>query len=92
MANSHYVPMLTLRKFANKLCLFNVQTGEYKEDLKIDKSFFEQDFYSNEVEEKLNKRIESQFGNLLSNKLLNAEGTIELKRDEVCLIKKFLLV
>lgn len=92
MANSHYVPMLTLRKFADKLCLFNVQTGEYKENIKIDKSFSEKDFYSDEVEEKLNKRIESQFGNLFSNKLLNAEGTIELKREELYLIKKFLLI
>lgn len=92
MANSHYVPMLTLRKFSDKLCLFNVQTGEYKENVKIDKSFSQLGFYSNEVEEKLNKRIESQFGNLLSNKLLKAEGTIKLKRDELFLIKKFLLI
>lgn len=75
MANSHYVPMLTLRRFSDKLCLFNVQTGEYKENVKIDKTFSEQNFYSSEVEEKLNKRIESQFGNLFSNKILNAEGT-----------------
>ena len=92
MANSHYVPKLTLRKFADKLCLFNVRTGEYKENIKIDKSFSEQNFYSDEVEEKLNKRIESQFGNLFSNKLLNAENTIELKRNELHLIKKFLLI
>lgn len=92
MANSHYVQMLTLRKFADKLCLFNVQTGEYKENIKIDKFFSEKDFYSDEIEEKLNKRIESQFGNLFSNKLLNAEGTIELKREELYLIKKFLLI
>ena len=81
MTNSHYVPMLTLRKFADKICLFNVQTGEYKENVRIDKSFSEQGFYSSEIEEKLNKRIESQFANLFSNKILNAEGTIELKRD-----------
>lgn len=92
MINSHYVPMLTLRKFADKLCLFNVQTGEFKENIKIDKSFSEKGFYTDEVEDKLNKRIESQFGNLFSNKLQNAEGTIELKRDEVQLIKKFLLI
>lgn len=92
MANSHYVPMLTLRKFADKLCLFNVQNGEYKENIKIDKSFSEKGFYTDEVEDKLNKRIESQFGNLFSNKLLNAEGKIELKRDELQLIKKFLLI
>ena len=92
MANSHYVPMQTLRKFADRLCLFNVQTGEYKENVKIDKSFAEQNFYSEVVEEKLNKRVESQFGNLFSNKLLTADVRVVLNRDEVRLIKKFLLV
>lgn len=92
MINSHYVPMQTLRKFSDKLCLFNVQTGEYKENIKIEKAFSEKGFYSDEVEDKLNKRIESQFGNLFSNKLLNAEDIIELKRDELELIKKFLLI
>ena len=92
MANSHYVPMLTLRRFANKLCVFNVQTGEYKENIKIDKAFSEQGFYSDEVEKKLNERIESQFSNLLLNRILNAENKIELKRKELQLIKKFLLI
>ena len=92
MINSHYVPMQTLRKFSDKLCLFNVLTGEYKENIKIEKAFSEKGFYSEEVEDKLNKRIESQFGNLFSNKLLEAEGIIELKRDELELIKKFLLI
>ena len=39
MINSHYVPKLTLRKFSNKLCLFNVQTGEYKENVKLDNAY-----------------------------------------------------
>lgn len=92
MSNSHYVPMLTLRKFSEKLCLFNVITGEYKENIKIDRAFSEQNFYTNEVEEKLNKKIESQFGNLFSNKLCKAIDKLELKRDELYLIKKFLLI
>lgn len=92
MANSHYVPMLTLRKFSDKLCIFNVNNGEYKENVRLDKCFSEKDFYTDEVEEKLNKRIESQFANLFSNKLLEQEGTLELSRDELYLIKKFLLI
>ena len=92
MINSHYVPKLTLRKFSDKLCLFNVQTGEYKENVKLDNAFSELGFYNDEVEDKLNKKIESQFGNLLSNKILLAEGSIELNREELQLIKKFLLV
>ena len=92
MSNDHFVPRLTLRKFGEKICLFNVKTGEYKEDVKIDNAFSENDFYSDEVENKLNRKIESQFGNLFANKLAQANDTIELKRNELYLIKKFLLI
>lgn len=92
MQNSHYVPMLTLRKFSDKLCLFNVRTGEYKENTKIDKAFSDKGFYSSDIEEKLNLKIESQFGNLLNNKILKDEKIIELSRDELLLIKKFILI
>lgn len=93
MSNSHYVPMQTLRKFTNnKLSIFNVRTGKFKENVKLEKSFSEENFYSSEIEDKLNKKIESQFGSLFSNMLLNAKDKIELKRNELLLIKKFLLV
>lgn len=52
--NSHYVPIQTLKKFGDKLCLFNVKTGEYKENVKLTKSYSQFNFYSNEIEEKLN--------------------------------------
>ena len=83
MANSHYVPMLTLRKFAAKLCLFNVQTGEYKENIKIDKTFSEQGFYSDEVEEKLNKRIDNTQNkvNRVSNDVLVNTSDISDNRE-----------
>ena len=92
MVNSHYVPMQTLRRFGNKLCVFNVRTGEYFEKINIDKLFSEKGFYTSEVEDKLNKRIESQFGNLFANKLMKCEETVELSREELHLIKKFLLI
>jgi len=72
--------------------LFNVQTGEYKENVKLTKSYSQLNFYSNEIEEKLNKKIESQFGNLFNNKLYNANDKIELSRDELKLVIKFLLI
>ena len=92
MVNSHYVPMQTLRRFGNKLCVFNVRTGEYLENINIDKLFSEKGFYTSEIEDKLNKRIESQFGNLFANKLMKCEEVVELSRDELYLIKKFLLI
>ena len=57
MVNSHYVPKQTLKKFAKKLCLFNVKTGEYKENVALNRAFSEYGFYSVEVEEQLNKKI-----------------------------------
>lgn len=90
--NSHYVPRLTLRRFGDCLCTYNVKTGKYLEDVKIERAFCEEDFYSEEIEKQLNRRIESQFGNLFNNKLNRCESTIELSRVELYLIKKFLLV
>ena len=49
MANSHYVPMLTLRKFADKLCLFNVRTGQYKENVKIENNTLDLSHFKNEI-------------------------------------------
>lgn len=90
--NSHYVPRLSLRQFGDKLNLFNVRTGEYKENVSLENAFTEKGFYTEEVENKLNKRVESQFANLFNNKLLKENKTLELSRQEVKLIKKFLLI
>lgn len=92
MINSHYVPMLTLRRFGEKLSVFNVRTGEFFENKKIKKLFSKKGMYTEEVENKLNEKIESQFGNLLANKIMICDKKIELSRDELRIIKKFLLV
>ena len=92
MRNSHYVPRLTLRRFGNKICLYNVRTGEFAENVNIDKAFAEKGFYSDETENLLNFKIESQFGNLLNKKILTCRDAIEISRDELRIIKKFLLV
>ena len=92
MSNSHYVPRLVLRKFSDKLCLYNVKTGELKENIPPEHAYARQGFYDNETEKKLNLKIESQFGGLLSNLILKRENEISLSRANVLLIKKFLLV
>lgn len=60
MVNSHFVPQQTLRKFADKICLYNIKTGEYRENVKIDKAFSQVGFYDDETEKNLNEKIESQ--------------------------------
>lgn len=31
--SSHYVPRLVLRKFSNRLCTYNIKTGELRENI-----------------------------------------------------------
>jgi hypothetical protein len=92
MSNNHYVPKLVLKKFKNKLCLYNVRTGEYKENVSVEDAYYEENLYDDETEAKLNRLVESQFGGLLANKLLVSDNGICLYRHQVSLIKKFLLI
>ena len=89
---SHYVPRFILKKFSNKLSLYNIHTGELAEDIKVDKAYSQKGFYDDDTEKNLNLKLESQFGNLLANKLLKAENIIELNRTELKLVKKFILI
>lgn len=92
MKNSHYVPRFILKNFSEKPCLYNIKTGELKDNVKLERAYAKKGFYSDEVEEKLNLKLESQFARLLSNKILKSEAVIELSRSELRLVKKFLLV
>jgi len=58
--NSHYVPRLILNKFSDKLSLYNIKTGELKENIRTDKAYAQEDFYDDETEKNLNLRMESQ--------------------------------
>ena len=78
MINSHYVPRLILRKFSDRLSLYNVKTGELKENIPIEHAYAIEDYYDSETEKKLNRRIESQFGDLLSNYLLKSRSPFSL--------------
>lgn len=89
---SHYVPRLILRKFSDHLCLYNIQTGELRENIVPERAYALEDLYDKNTEQKLNKKIESQFGNLLSNVILKADREISLTRNQLLVIKKFLLV
>ena len=92
MSKNHYVPRLILRKFSDKLSLYNVKTGELKENISPENASAIEDFYGEETEKKLNIRIESQFGGLLSNIILKCNDEIQLSRTNLLLVKKFLLI
>lgn len=92
MSKNHHVPRLILRKFSDKLSLYNIKTGELKENIPPEHAYAIENFYDDETERKLNLRIESQFGGLLSNIILKCNDEIQLSRTNLLLVKKFLLI
>lgn len=93
--NNHYVPKLVLRRYnTEKLTVYDVDTGEVHEDVQLADAFSKKNLYGVEIEKLLGQTIESDFGSILSQKILRAEvgSEIELTRKELYVIKKFLLV
>ena len=90
--SSHYVPRLVLRKFSNRLCTYNIKTGELRENIAPEHAFAQNVLYDHNTERALNTKVESQFGNLLANILLKADHTVSLNRMQLLQVKKFLLV
>lgn len=90
--NMHFVPRFILKNFGEKIDIFNIKSNEFKEKVKLEKAFVEKNFYSNEIEEKLNKEVESSFAKLFNGKLKLEQKNIILSLSELQLIKKFLLI
>jgi hypothetical protein len=90
--DNHFVPRLVLRRFSNKITIYNVKTGILEEDRKCEDVFVERELYPHELEKKFNKHIEGRFGDLLNNKILKADKVCELTRKELMIVKKFLLI
>lgn len=90
--NSHYVPKFILKNFGEKISLYDISSGKLCENTKLDKAYSEEGFYSHAVEDKLNRKIESQFANIFNNKISKCNDKIILNRKEIRLIKKFLLI
>lgn len=89
----HYVPRLILRKFEKNLNTFDLKTGEVKRSgSKLNETFSSDFLYSQEIENLFNKKIESEFANILNNKLLLSDQEITLTRLELNTVKKFLLL
>lgn len=92
MKNSHYVPRFILKKFSDRLCIYNIITKEFKKNVKPEKAYATKGFYDDATEDNLNLKIESEFSKFLNDRILKCESTIELSRKELRLIKKFLLI
>lgn len=80
--NNHYVPQLILRRFGNKINLYNVKTGEVKFKRSTLNMFNEKNLYPQELEKKLSL-FESKIANLLDKKILVDANEISLTRTEI---------
>ena len=92
-SNNHFVPRLVLRRYKERLSVFNVKTGELTENNKLENIFSEEKLYDEDIEIKLGQNVESPFASILNQKILKADAgeEIELTRRELNIIKKFLL-
>lgn len=90
--NTHYIPRLLLRPFAEGERIntynFTANTFEHK---KLKNTFSEDDLFDEELEKLFASKLEGPFGNLLNNKLLHADF-IKLNRQENLLLRKFLMI
>ena len=88
---NHIVSQMIIRRFANAINVFDAKTGRIDISKKPSKVFYKHDRLSADLEELLSKSIESRFANLMYGKL-NQEHVITLTREELYLIKRYLLM
>ena len=86
---NHFKSQLIMKRFNQQLWFYDMDNHKL-ELKKPNKVLFEKDIYTDEVEEKLH-RIETRYSNLIDNKILNKEKIV-LTRDDLYLLKKFLLI
>lgn len=93
MVNSHYIPQFILRHFCvhNNIqyCDIEKQRVERRTTRTV---FSEQGYYPDELEHELCVKIESQFANILNNKITKERYRIILNADEMLLLKKYLMI
>lgn len=92
--NNHYVPQLVLRRFGERLFVYDLKNGKLLRNKKPDEIFSEISLYPTEIEKELNEKIESSFAFILNHCILPAscDDEIVLTRKQVSIIRKFLLI
>jgi hypothetical protein len=90
--NNHYVPRLILRKFDERVSVYNLKSNELKLNQKLERIFASKKLYTEEIENMFNDKVENEFARVLNNKILISENDCVLTRKEVNLIKKFLVL
>lgn len=94
MAKNHYVSRLIIRRFSDKIDqinIFNVKDKTILENKKSLNIFCQNNIYSDDIEDKLNKLLENPFAKLIDNKIIGKDNII-INRKDLLLIKKYLLL
>ena len=89
---NHYIPQFIIKKFSKAINVFNLKNGNIRENRPSFEVFYEKGIYDDEVEKTLNFNIETPFSKLLDDKLLTSESSITITREELLLIKRYMLV
>ena len=93
VVNSHYIPQFLLRHFCEDNHIQYCDIEKKKIEERTTKTVFsEQGYYPDELEHDLSVKIESQFANLLNQKLIKEKYKIVLNVDEMLLLKKYLII
>ena len=88
---NHIVSQMIIKRFANAINVFDVKNGSLNLNKKPNKVFYKVDRLPEELEKTISKYIESPFANLLYGKL-NNDCFVTLKRSELFVIKRYLLM
>lgn len=84
MINSHYIPQFILRHFLNTEKIQYCDLKNKKVESRNTKSVFsEKEYYPEYLERELCRHVESQFANLLNNKLAVSKYKFSLSPDEM---------
>ena len=90
--NNHYVPQFLLKRFGEKINVYDVKSAVLTMRKKPDKVFCLNGLYEDELESLFNSNAESKVANLLLNKILTEETKVVLSREELLLLKKFFAI
>ena len=90
--NNHYVPQFLLKRFGEKINVYDVKSAVLTMRKRPDKVFCSNGLYEDELEHLFNVNAESKVANLLFNKILTDEAEVTLNIEELLLLKKFFAI
>ena len=88
---NHIVSQMIIKRFSEAINIFDVQKGFIDINKRPQKVFYINDRLSEDLESIISQNIESRFANLLYGKL-NDPFVVKLTREELFLIKRYLLM